>query len=135
MLALLLGVAAMHSLAVPIGADHAMPPATATTSPHPDGGSIPGPLVTGSRAAGPAAGTAAVEIATAQPATAVEQIMHLCLAMLTALIILGLWAVTYLLATGYATARGPRPLAMVVTRPRAPPPTAVRLAQLCVLRN
>lgn len=130
-LALLLGVVAMHSLVMPMGVDQNMSPAVVTAGAHPGGGSVPGPVVTGPRSIV----GAAVEIATASPATAVEQMMHLCLAVLTALIMLGLWAITYLVVTGCTAGRGPCLPAVTAMWPRAPPPTAVRLAQLCVLRN
>jgi hypothetical protein len=64
-----------------------------------------------------------------------HDLLHLCLAVLTALLAL---AAAALLAVVVARAgrsdtnrRGGRPVA----GPRAPPPTSVRLAQLCVLRN
>ncbi|GAY10972.1 hypothetical protein [Pseudonocardia sp. N23] len=64
-----------------------------------------------------------------------HDLLHLCLAVLTILLALAgavLLAVVVARATRPDTIhRGGRPAA----GPRAPPPTSVRLAQLCVLRN
>ena len=68
------------------------------------------------------------------PAGALHELMHLCLAVLVVLVVLGLVGLAFLLRrpTRSAAALLPAP---VVVPPRPPPRTAVRLAQLCVLRN
>lgn len=69
------------------------------------------------------------------PSSALHDLLHLCLAVLTALLAFAAAALLALLAwrgtRRHASTTGGRPVA----GPRAPPPTSVRLAQLCVLRN
>ena len=79
----------------------------------------------------------AMELVAAAPdpgTTAMSMLMHLCLAVLAALLVLGMLAVAFAVLS-----RRPRAAnisrAVVIAWPRAPPRTAVRLAQLCVLRN
>ncbi|WP_234027740.1 hypothetical protein [Pseudonocardia dioxanivorans] len=74
----------------------------------------------------------------AEPAgghSALHDLLHLCLAVLTALLALAVAALLAFVlgrtAQPGTITRGGRP----VVGPRAPPPTSVRLAQLCVLRN
>lgn len=65
---------------------------------------------------------------------AMGMLMHLCLAVLGGLIVLGLAAVAVTIRVRQRL--GPTRFCGVVTvRPRSPPRIAVRLAQLCVLRN
>jgi hypothetical protein len=68
------------------------------------------------------------------PAGALHELMHLCLAVLAGLVVLGLVGLAFLLhrPTRSAAALLPAP---VVAPPGPPPRTGVRLAQLCVLRN
>jgi hypothetical protein len=70
------------------------------------------------------------------PMPASHELLHLCLAVLAAAIALGLTAVavTILTRRDHYTA-APCPREVVLVPPRPPPRTAVRLAQLCVLRN
>ena len=64
-----------------------------------------------------------------------HELLHLCLAVLTALIAFSAVVLLAFLAAQsgvvFALRRAERP----ASGPRAPPPTGVRLAQLCVLRN
>lgn len=67
--------------------------------------------------------------------SALHDLLHLCLAVLTGLLAL---AAAALLAFLVRRAVGPHTVprsARPVAGPRAPPPISVRLAQLCVLRN
>jgi hypothetical protein len=67
------------------------------------------------------------------PDHAMDMLTHLCLAVLAGLILLALAAAAVLTCSQHP---GPTaPCSLVSTRPRSPPRTAVRLAQLCVLRN
>ena len=67
--------------------------------------------------------------------SALHDLLHLCLAVLTALLVLSV-AALFALLTGSATRRGtPLGGGRPTVGPRAPPSTSVRLAQLCVLRN
>jgi hypothetical protein len=68
------------------------------------------------------------------PAGALHELMHLCLAVLAGLVVLGLVVLVFLLRRAARSAAALLP-APVVVPPRPPPRTAVRLAQLCVLRN
>jgi len=66
--------------------------------------------------------------------SALHALLHLCLAILTGLLALGVLALCAVMLTGVIRA-APRTVGRSVTGPRAPPPTSLRLAQLCVLRN
>ncbi|WP_345382067.1 hypothetical protein [Pseudonocardia yuanmonensis] len=67
--------------------------------------------------------------------SALNDVLHLCLAVLTALLAVAAAALLDLLV-GRATRRNASPAGgRPVAGPRAPPSTSVRLAQLCVLRN
>ncbi|WP_433505499.1 hypothetical protein ACQP04_02720 [Pseudonocardia halophobica] len=69
------------------------------------------------------------------PRSALHDLLHLCLAVLTALLALAAAALLALFV-GRATHRDGSPAGgLPVAGPQAPPPTSVRLAQLCVLRN
>ncbi|WP_246393315.1 hypothetical protein [Pseudonocardia pini] len=69
-----------------------------------------------------------------EPMSALHDLLHLCLAVLTGLLVLVAAVLLALLLM-----RRLRPSAPASARPvsglRSPPPTSVRLAQLCVLRN
>ncbi|WP_345412850.1 hypothetical protein [Pseudonocardia xishanensis] len=68
------------------------------------------------------------------PMSALHTLLHLCLAVLTGLLVLAAAVLLALLLI--RRRRAPAPSAgRPVTGPRAPPPTSVRLARLCVLRN
>jgi hypothetical protein len=65
-----------------------------------------------------------------------HELLHLCLAVLAAAIALGLAAVVVTILTRRDNhTAAPCPREVVPVPPRPPPRTAVRLAQLCVLRN
>ncbi|GAA2877527.1 hypothetical protein GCM10010472_39100 [Pseudonocardia halophobica] len=164
MLSLIVGVVTMHSTVAchdatghaekaaahlggspstvhPFAAVLAAPAAMAAVDAHAADSSLGHPMTTASTAAG--AGVAPVmrgadsTVGTDRPGqhSALHDLLHLCLAVLTALIAFAAAALLALLV-GRATRRhasttGGRPVA----GPRAPPPTSVRLAQLCVLRN
>jgi hypothetical protein len=67
---------------------------------------------------------------------ALHDLLHLCLAVLTALALLAVAALLALFVGGRpAGGDSFAVLGRPVVGPRAPPPTSVRLAQLCVLRN
>lgn len=69
------------------------------------------------------------------PMSAVHDLMHLCLAVLAGLAMLALVGfVAFLLGRPARLAAAVLP-APVIVPPRPPPRTAIRLAQLCVLRN
>lgn len=123
LVAVMLGVVTMHALVTGAGTHCADLPTmaqTMTADPH----------------AGPAglhAGPAGCEHGST-PAS--HDLLHLCLAVLAAAVVLAFVAVAYaaLARRGDRPASG-RPTGVVIVQPRAPPRTAVRLAQLCVLRN
>jgi hypothetical protein len=132
-LALLVGVVAMHALVMPMGEDHAMP---ATAAPAAVSARLP--------AVGPAAVAEAMDVHADMPAHSSpvpspergwQELMHLCLAVLAAAVALGLWAITYLIRTRTTSSPAALRMQVVTLWPRPPPRTAVRLAQLCVLRN
>jgi hypothetical protein len=69
------------------------------------------------------------------PMSMPHTLMHLCLAILAAAIVLGLLAVAVAVLLGQQVSP-PRTPTPVATRPSRPPRrSALRLAQLCVLRN
>lgn len=121
LVAVLFGVVAMHSLVVPAASAAGMP----------------------GMGEGSAASVMAAEppVATAQhsPAPAPDQhagMLHMCLAVMAGMLALGVLLVVALLARqliGTAPVRAPT--RVVAVQPRPPPPMAVRLAQLCVMRN
>ena len=133
MLALIAGVVAMHSLVachpVAFGVQ-ANVPAVAT-----DHGAGHAPMPSagdhGTALPAPAAGSAS---GGHDPMSALHHMLHLCLAVVTALLLAAVVLLAVLSLRGDragAASAGPRG-----TGPRAPPPpTSVRLAQLCVLRN
>ena len=139
-LALILGVVAMHALVMPMGDDEAMPAAISA-------GAAAGP---GPAAASTAIGIhmATVTVAGASPIGIAgvssslpntppdgHARMHLCLAVLAALVVLGLCALAYLVLLRRARIPAVPPMPVLTRWPRPPPRTAIRLAQLCVLRN
>lgn len=150
LLSLVLGVLGMHALvllpAAPGVGGHvaapAAPPIAATSDPsagsaHPMGGPEHGAMPDGSSAAAVGQPSDRSGHATGHGSTppSLHHVLHLCLAILTALFLL----VAIAPAT-WSTVRPDRhatPLSGLVRRaPRCrPPPTSVRLAQLCVLRN
>jgi hypothetical protein len=85
-------------------------------------------------AVAPASGMETVAAAPEPGTAAMDMLMHLCLAVLAGLLVLGPLLVAF--ATLFRRFRAANvPRAVVIAWPRAPPRTAVRLAQLCVLRN
>ncbi len=82
----------------------------------------------------PAAGVAG-EREPAGQHSALHDLLHLCLAVVAALLVLAGTALLTLLAGSAARRAGDPRGGRPGTGPRAPPPTSVRLAQLCVLRN
>lgn len=132
---LLLGVVAMHAGVAPAGAGHGPTDHGAGTDRAGTGMAVTveaGHAGEASAPVEPADATAAST--TPMPMPALHELLHLCLAVLVAMILLGLALVAFLgFARGVAVrARVPE---VVIVRPRSPPRTAVRLAQLCVLRN
>lgn len=136
-LALLLGVAAMHAVVAPSMNDHTA--ASAAPAEHAGVAMSPDAMVGGSGAdaarnepATPASGEPAVPAA---PMPMVHDLMHLCLAVLAA-VALGVALIVFTIARGRETnTAAPRRTRSVTVAARPPPRTAVRLAQLCVLRN
>jgi hypothetical protein len=130
-LALLVGVVAMHSLPMPMPA-HAGPGAAAATTDDLHG-HAPAEMVA------PVDPTSAGMSSEMRPGPAqppdVHTMMHLCLAVLGALLLLVLRAVTFVVGTRSDADVVAIRVRIAALRPRPPPPTSVRLAQLCVLRN
>ena len=133
-LAALFGVVAMHATIAPMHTQPMPAPAVAASA---SSGSIGHDVMEflsfGSHedaAVAPTSGMPADD-----PMSVPHALMHLCLAVMTAGIVLGLLAaVIAVLLGGLGTT--PLPVAPVASRPSRPPiRTAVRLAQLCVLRN
>jgi transposase-like protein len=116
LVAVMLGVVTMHSLAVAPGTHCPNPPAIAVT------GGV-------TMSAGPHAASA--DGCHHGPGSC--DLLHLCLGVVAAAVVLALAAVA-VAALIRRTIAGPRRLGVVV-QPRPPPRTAVRLALLCVLRN
>lgn len=61
-------------------------------------------------------------------------LLHLCLAVLTGLTVLAIAALLAFVRLGADLSDRPRSPGLRLDRTRSPPPTSVRLAQLCVLR-
>lgn len=135
-LAAIFGVVAMHSL---VGAVHdgsmpapqtmsvAVTPAhadTAIAAPSPDGHAM---ATTDSSGVAPMSPTS--------PMPMPHAVMHLCLAILAAAVLLGLLGLVLALVIPVGRSLLPRARRPGVRPARPPLPTAVRLAQLCVLRN
>jgi hypothetical protein len=130
------GLIAMHHLGAHTPDMHGpdmSSPAMATAAPD-QATEQPISMDAATRAAHPASG---MELAAAAPdpgTTTMSMLMHLCLAVLAGLLVLGMLAVAFAILS-----RPPRAAnvsrSVVIAWPRPPPRTAVRLAQLCVLRN
>lgn len=133
-LALILGVVAMHALVMPMGDDHPMPVATSS-------GTAAGPMPTAASTALhiPPMATPVVVAGDSSPLpgmpSGAHALMHLCLAVLAAMVVLGLSAMAVLVRLRRARIPGSRRVPVATVWPRPPPRTAIRLAQLCVLRN
>lgn len=132
-LATLLGVVAMHATIAPMHDQAGPMPGSATFA----GNSVAHDLV----ALIPVGGSSNAEVTTSSsmpgdgPMSMPHLLMHLCLAIMTMVILLGL--LTMVLTTLLRCPRSPARLAYPASsRPLRPPHRhAVRLAQLCVLRN
>lgn len=144
-LALLLGVVAMHAMVAPMTDDRA-----ASISPADHTGPAfvsvaPLPMISqGAMVGGSSAGVARPESATlssggpsdpAAPMPMAHDIMHLCLAVLAAVVALGVAMIVLIVGARERSSAAPRRTRSVTFAARPPPRTAVRLAQLCVLRN
>jgi Family of unknown function (DUF6153) len=124
-LAALFGVVAMHATVGPMH-ERAMPSAPAAA--HSD-------MELFAPAAMASAVTASSGIPGDGPMSMPHALMHLCLAILSAGIVLGLLALAIAILLGRELTP-PRTPVPVATRPSRPPRrSALRLAQLCVLRN
>jgi hypothetical protein len=122
LVAVMLGVLAMHALVADAGTHCADSPTMAQT------------MAAGSHA-GPAASHAGHAGCDHGVMPASHDLLHLCLVVLAVAVVLGLGNVAAaLVRRGNRSASG-RPARVVTVQPRPPPRTAVRLAQLCVLRN
>jgi hypothetical protein len=120
-LAALFGVVAMHSTVGPMH-EPAMPPSATAAS-------------MSSAEYTVAAIATSSDMPVHEPTSMPHALMHLCLAILAAGIALGLLAVAIMILLGHELAP-PRTHTRVATRPSRPPRrNALRLAQLCVLRN
>lgn len=128
------GVVAMHATIAPA---HDLPMAAPLVVASADNGSIGHDVMAvlaigthGDAAAASSSGTPGHD-----PMSMPHALMHLCLAVMAASIVLGLMAAVIMVFFG-GTGTPPLPVAPVVVRPSRPPVrTAVRLAELCVLRN
>jgi hypothetical protein len=137
-LAALFGVVAMHATVGPMP-EPAMPTAGAAASVDEH---LVAPVALSTAVALPSfvehavpAMAASSEMPVHGPMSMPHALMHLCLAILSAAIVLGLLAVAVAILLGHqlSPSRTPTPVA---TRPSRPPRrSALRLAQLCVLRN
>lgn len=146
MLSLVVGVVIMHSTVT--GHSAAVPVASSAATTQPGAGNPTGhssPAVDSLRGVPGGGAMDAVAMAaeapmpdhgssSRDPMSALHDLLHLCLAVLTALVVLtavvralGVWR--RLRPTPASSAGRP------AVGPRAPPSTSVRLAQLCVLRN
>lgn len=140
-LALIVGVLGMHALVVlPSAAGHRMPSPVVTAPAVADNGAVH--IATAVHDGTAPAAAAGVQLVSDHPgpggghgSSPSHHVLHLCLAILAALVVLGMAALAlwplqrpdrHEVAIGALTGRAPR---------RRPPPTSVRLAQLCVLRN
>ncbi|MFC4942051.1 DUF6153 family protein [Pseudonocardia sp. GCM10023141] len=131
-LALLLGVVAMHSLAMPMADEHAMPMASAAMTQDLHGHVMAGPVAPVDAVS--AGMPDAMHPGPAQSPDA-HTMMHLCLAVLGALLLLTVWVMTFVIRTRSVADAVPIRVRIAALWPRPPPPTSVRLAQLCVLRT
>lgn len=133
-LATLLGVVAMHATIAPMH-DQAGPMATVATAAGSGAAArdvVGLPLIGGHE--GPAA-TASSSMPGDGPMSMPHSLMHLCLAIMTMGILLGLLIIVLVTLLRHTRSPAP-PTAPVSSRPSRPPARhAVRLAQLCVLRN
>lgn len=135
-LALLVGVVAMHSLVMPMVDDHAMPVASAAMTEDLHGHVMTGPgTPVDAMPAGMSAGMPNEMHPGPAPSPDAHPMMHLCLAVLGALLLLALWVMTFVIRTRSVADAVPIRVRIAALWPRPPPPTSVRLAQLCVLRN
>jgi hypothetical protein len=126
---LMLGVLTMHALVADAGTRCADSPTMAETMAV---GSHVGPADSHAGRTGSRAGHTGCDYGS-MPAS--HDLLHLCLAVLAVAVVLGLGdAAAALVRRGHRSASG-RPAGVVTVQPRPPPRTAVRLAQLCVLRN
>ena len=66
--------------------------------------------------------------------SSLSALLHLCLAVLTGFALLAIAALLAFIRLPAGISGRMSPLAAALDRTRSPPPTAVRLAQLCVLR-
>jgi hypothetical protein len=137
-LAALFGVVAMHSTVGSMDGP-AMPVPAAGASVE---GRLVAPIGMSSAGASMSLGDHAVSVLAASsdtpghgPMSMPHALMHLCLAILSAGIVLGLLAVAIMILLGreFTPSSAPVPVATCPSRP--PRRSALRLAQLCVLRN
>ncbi|MBN9098023.1 MULTISPECIES: hypothetical protein [unclassified Pseudonocardia] len=132
-LATLFGVVAMHATVAPVH-DQAGPMTGASVG-------VAAPVIHDPAAVHPVdhVGDAPEIVSSGKPSDAPmpmpHSLMHLCLAIMTMAILLGLLVIVRMMLWRHDPA--PHPPAMPVSaHPSRPPPShAVRLAQLCVLRN
>ncbi len=138
-LAALVGIVAMHSMIGPAH-DDTMPPSSASSalsvaaSPvdhHGANAASPG----GEGVATAAVGSGVGPMAPMSPMSMPHALMHLCLAVMTAGIVLGLLALALWAVAAYDWSPLPRASHPDVRPARPPLPIGTRLAQLCVLRN
>lgn len=133
--AVLFAVVAMHAAVAPIAPVGAMPGMSSGTE---LSVAAPGSHTMAPATMEPVIATDAGQMGAGHmpgPMPMVHQMLHLCLAVLAAVIQLGLaLGALLIMARRLRTPSGRSPRAIIVA-PRPPPRSAVRLAQLCVLRN
>jgi ABC-type Fe3+ transport system permease subunit len=117
LVAVLLGVLAMHATVAPVGEG---PCAARTVHAH---GGEPTTAPVGHS-----------EHNDCDRSSGAHHLLHLCLAVMAAVLLLGL-AFAVAISIRRHDSGGQTPIQVVRTLARPPPRTAVRLAQLCVLRN
>ncbi|MGI5130040.1 DUF6153 family protein [Pseudonocardia sp. CA-107938] len=128
--ALIMGVLSMHAVAAPVAHSTATHSAVAAPVDHaPEdmaGVEMPSQAPTAaSEAAGHGSG----------PSSVLHDLMHLCLAVMAGLVLLIATLVLVWVVAATDRAGVPSSRAVAVRPARPPPRTAVRLAQLCVLRT
>ena len=126
LLAVLFGVIAMHAAVAPVSHTMAGMPSVVSS------------VMPGSDTATSVVPRAGISMSTHHmpgPAPAAHRMLHLCLAVLATVIQLGLALVGLLILARRPRTPSCRVPRVVSLAPRPPPPSAVRLAQLCVLRN
>ena len=132
LLAVVLGVVSMHSTVVSHLGGGPHPALARMSSP----AMSAEPMSVAPAEAPPSAATASpAHAGDGHPGSGLHDLLHLCLAVLTGLIV-AVALTLFAIVAARAARSAPTEVGRSATGPRAPPPpTSVRLARLCVLRN